>query len=222
MRTAHFDPTPRFRPRKLTLRNGRQVTLRGIREADAAEIVQAFERLSAESRYLRFMQHKRHIDPAALHQGVRPQAGHEFVFVATVPADDGFDIVGAARYVPSSCVGGASPAPLVGAGTGRRETECCEFAITVAEDWRGSGLATVLLASLVRRARHDGYHTIEGFVLADNGPMRALARRLGFQVETLPDDSGIVRVWRPLARQQPAGRAGRGRAGGLSGRTPAR
>ncbi len=45
----------RYRPRRLTLANGREVTLRAIRESDAAEIAAAFERLSADSRYARFM-----------------------------------------------------------------------------------------------------------------------------------------------------------------------
>ena len=43
--------------------------------------------------------------------------------------------------------------------------------ITMAEDWRGSGLAARLLASLMRRARRDGYATMEGWVLAENTPM---------------------------------------------------
>jgi RimJ/RimL family protein N-acetyltransferase len=188
----------RYRPRTLMLRNRRRVTLRPIREADAAELVQAFERLSATSRYLRFMQHKKQIDAGVLHRGVRPLAGEEFAFVATVPADDGYDIVGAARFVRATGEDGA-PAD-----------DTCEFAITVAEDWRGSGLATELLASLVRRARHEGYRTIEGHVLAENAPMLALARRLRFRVEPQPGAGGLLRVRRELRRTR------------ASGRTPAR
>src|SRR5512137_378198 len=148
-------PTSRYRPRRVKLREGREVTLRAIGEADAPEIVQAFERLTVESRYSRFMQHKRQLDPAALDRGVHPRPGRDFAFVATIPAGDGIDIVGAAQYVR---------ADEGDAGT-------CEFAITVAEDWRGSGLATELLASLVRRARRDGYTRMEGSVLADNSKM---------------------------------------------------
>ena len=48
----------------------------------------------------------------------------------------------------------------VRAGEGNDKT--CEFGVTVAEDWRGIGLATRLLESLVRRARRDGYETMEG------------------------------------------------------------
>lgn len=176
----------RYRPRTVVLRDGRRVTLRAIVEADAAEIVQAFERLSADSRYLRFMQHKRSIDPAQLHRGVRPEQGREFAFVATVPADDGIDIVGAARYVPAQ-----------GENT-------CEFAITVGEDWRGARLSDRLLASLMRRARRDGYRIIEGLVLAANAPMLALARRARLHVEPQAGEPTVMRVWRDL--RKPPGR----------------
>ena len=118
-------PTAAYRPRRLQLRDGRAVTLRAISPADAPEIAQAFERLTAESRYSRFMQHKRQLDPAALERGVHPRPGLDFAFVATVPAADGIDIVGAAQYVRAR----------------DDDPSTCEFAITVAEDWRGSGLA---------------------------------------------------------------------------------
>lgn len=173
-----------YRPRDLKLRDGRRVTLRAIREADAAEIVQAFDRLSQQARYSRFMQHKKSLDLAVLERGVRPVPGREFVFVATVPADDGIDIVGAARYVPVS----ADPADF----------SRCEFAITLVEDWHHSGLARELMASLVRRARRDGYAAIEGHVLADNAAMLGLARRLRFESFAVPEDPTVMLVRRRL------------------------
>ena len=172
----------KYRPRRITLRDGREVTLRAIVEADAPEIVHAFERLSAQSRYYRFMQHKRQLDDAALQRGVRPRPGRDFVFVATIPAADTIDIVGAAQYVQS----------------GDANAKTCEFAITVADDWRGSGLGTRLLASLVRRARRDGYETMEGLVIAENTAMLALARKLKFQVEVVPGDPTVLRMQRAL------------------------
>lgn len=174
--------TATYRPRKLQLRDGREVTVRAIVDADAPEIVQAFERLSADSRYYRFMQHKKQLDPAVLAKGVHPRPGRDFAFVATVPAADGIDIVGAAQYV--------------GEKGGRNKS--CEFAITVADDWRGTGLGAELLASLVRRARRDGYATMEGVVIADNAPMLALARTLAFTVEPITEDPTLVRVQRAL------------------------
>jgi L-amino acid N-acyltransferase YncA len=171
-----------YRPRRLSLRDGREVTLRAVRETDAPELVQAFERLSDDSRYSRFMQHKKQLDPAALERGVRPRPGREFVFVATTPSADGIDIVGGARYVRADDT----------------NTEMCEFAITVAEDWRDSGLATKLIGSLIRRARRDGYRTMVGLVIAGNAPMLALARDLGFTVHPVPEDATVVRVERTL------------------------
>lgn len=179
-------PAPCF-PHRLGLRDGREVTLRAVDAADGAEIVQAFERLSADSRYNRFMQHKKQLDPAALERGVHPRPGRDFVLLATIPAADGIDIAGAAQYVRAD----------------ENNASTCEFAITVAEDWRGSGLATALLTSLLRQAPGDGYATMEGSVIAENAPMLALARKLGFQIDPVPEDTTVVRVWRALesARQ---------------------
>jgi RimJ/RimL family protein N-acetyltransferase len=174
--------TGKYRPRRITLRDGREVTLRAIVEADAAKIIQAFERLSAQSRYYRFMTHKKQLDDAALQRGVHPRPGRDFVFVATIPAADTIDIVGAAQYVQA----------------GEADDKACEFAITVGEDWRGNHLATKLLASLVRRARCDGYETMEGWVIAENMAMLALARKLKFKVEPVPGDATVLRVQRAL------------------------
>jgi acetyltransferase len=199
----------RYRPRQVTLHDGREVTMRAVVESDAPEIVQAFDRLSADSRYYRFAHHKKHLSEAALERGVHPRPGRDFVFVATVAAADGIDIVGAAQYVRAD----------------EHSDETCEFAITVAEAWRGCGLASVLLASLVRRARRDGYRAMEGWVLADNAPMLALARKLHFVIEPVPGDTTVLRAQRalhpPHRRVQPARRAAstrrRRRAKGRSG-----
>lgn len=174
-------PAP-YRPRRLVLRDGREVTLRAVTEADAPAIRRAFERLSMESRYNRFLHHKKDLSPEALERGVHPVPGRGFVFVATVPGPEGFEVVGAAQYVQ------ARP----------DDDSTCEFAITLAEDWRGCGLARRLLASLLRRARRDHYAAMVGLVLAANAPMLALARKLGFVMEPSTDDSSAVLVRRRI------------------------
>lgn len=166
------------RSQRLVLRDGREVILRAITESDAPAIQRAFDHLSAESRYSRFLQHKKHLDPAALERGVHPRPGQDFALVAAVPGPGGIDIVGAAQYVR------ASPA----------DDSTCEFAITVAEDWRGCGLARELLTGLLHRARCDHYAAMVGLVLADNAPMLALAQKLGFRVEPSLDGDSVVQV----------------------------
>ncbi|MDT3678053.1 MAG: GNAT family protein [Burkholderiaceae bacterium] len=184
----------RYGPRRLRLRDGRAVTLRDVAEADAKEILQAFERLSAQSRYSRFLQHRKEIYAGELQRGVHPRPGIDFVLVATVPASDGIDIVGAAQYV------GVSADP-----------KTCEFAVTIAEDWRCNGLATALLSRLVRRARRDGYQAIEGWVLSTNAPMLAVARQLDFVVDHTAGEAGVVCLRKGLRgarsdRAKPTGR----------------
>ena len=171
------------------LRDGREVTLRAIVEADAPAIARAFERLSSASRYSRFLQHKKQLNPVALERGVHRRPGMDFAFVASVPGADDIEIVGAAQYVPAR----------------EGDTTTCEFAITVDEQWRGSGLARQLMSSLLRRARRDGYAEMEGLVLAENAPMLALARKLGFAAEPVPPDGTVLRVVRPLAPRAKAG-----------------
>lgn len=183
------------RPRLLTLRDGRQVTVRAVEGSDEAEIVRAFDRLSADSKYTRFMVHKKKLNPAALEAGLNPVPGQAFVFVATVPSSNGYEIVGAAQYVPADDreTGSSDSGDINDKG------RVCEFAITLAEDWRGSGLAVHLLACLVRRSRRDGYRRMEGHVIAANRPMLALARKLRFEVAPDPADATVVRVERQLA-----------------------
>lgn len=157
------------------------MALRDISEADAKEIVQAFERLSAQSRYSRFLQHRKEIYAGELQRGVHPRPGIDFVLVATVPASDGIDIVGAAQYVGVSA-----------------DLKTCEFAVTIAENWRCNGLATALVSRLVRRARRDGYRSIEGWVLSTNAPMLAVARHLNFVVDHAAGEAGMVCVRKGL------------------------
>ena len=93
-------------------------------------------------------------------------------------------------------------AQYVRADDGNRRT--CEFAITVAEDWRGIELAAKLLGSLVRRSRRDGYETMEGSVIAEKTAMLALARWLHFKMGPVPWDAIVVRAAR-AARPVPDG-----------------
>ena len=42
---------------------------------------------------------------------------------------------------------------------------------------------------------------MEGAVIAENAPMLALARKLGFQIDQEPDDATVVRVWHAMERE---------------------
>ncbi|AGW92952.1 MULTISPECIES: GNAT family N-acetyltransferase [Cupriavidus] len=162
-------------PFHMTLRDGRQVVLRPIRVQDKAGLLAAFHRLSEDSRYTRFMASMRELPDAMLESATHPVAGREFALVAVADDGEAGTIVGGARYA---------------AGPG---SDTCEFAVTVADDWHGVGLAKCLMQSLIGVARAAGYRNMEGFVLASNTSMRGLARKLGF-VDTVCPDDGTLRV----------------------------
>jgi RimJ/RimL family protein N-acetyltransferase len=163
-------------PMLAKLRDGREVMLREIQAQDKEEMLAAFHRLSADSRYTRFMMAMREPSPAMLEAATHPLRDREFALVAVISGEGGADnIVGGARYVyaPGS--------------------DTCEFAVTVADDWHGLGLASRLLRTLIASATARGLHCMEGYVLAVNTPMRRLARRLGF-VDRQCDEDATLRV----------------------------
>jgi acetyltransferase len=159
-----------FEPVEVALRNGRTVRLRAIGRSDEEELLQAFDRLGAEARYMRFMHSVREANLPRLRKVLDsfPETG--LAIAATVPADDGIDIVGSATFVLGS------------------RGDDCEFAVSVVDDWAGAGLGRVLMTALIDAARRRGLREMTGFVLAENGPMLRLAGKLGFAVRRDPDD----------------------------------
>lgn len=162
-----------FAPFELTLRDGREVHLRAMRESDEPEFLQAFERLSPEARYMRFMRVMGEPNVERLHEALASFPENGQGIVATVPAHDGYDIVGSAIF-------------LIG-----QDPASCEFATTVAADHGGLGLGRALMTALIAAAKQRGLHEMEGFVLTRNQPMLNLASRLGFNIAPDPDDASV-------------------------------
>ena len=156
----------------ITLRDGRVIHLRTVRPTDEAELLQAFDRIDAHSRYMRFMRSVKEPNVERLRQVLASFPEHGTGVIATVPATDGIDIAGSAVYI-------------VGDGGS------CEFAITVTPAFARTGLGTVLMKALIESARARGLRQMEGFVLAANNPMLNLAKRLGFSVGPDPDDRSV-------------------------------
>lgn len=80
-----------------------------------------------------------------------------------------------------------------------REPNTCEFAIAVADSWRGTGLARTLLERLLGHAAASGIQRVLGDTISSNSAMIALARRAGFTVARNSGDAELVRLARDLA-----------------------
>lgn len=166
--------------RQRVLFDGSPVTIRPIRAEDAPLEQDFVKHLSADSRYKRFMSTLKELPPGKLKYLTEIDYVRHLALVAIVERDGQTIEIGVARYV---------------AGPGGGD---CEFAIAIDDDWRGSGVAGVLMLSLIDAARARGMKTMEAFILSANDKMIKFARQLGFTVRRDPDDPGMMHAVRTL------------------------
>lgn len=159
---------------------GTWVTLRPLRPEDSELEADFVRRLSEETRYKRFMVTMRELPPGKLHDLTDVDQRRHVALAALAPREGLPSLVGVARYV------------IDPSGT------CCEFAVTLDDAWHGCGLAGILMHALIEVARSRGLHEMVGLVLRGNAPMLRLARQLGFEARSDPDDRETVRVRLPL------------------------
>ena len=166
--------------RNRILFDGSPVAIRPIR-ADDKPLEQDFvQHLSADSRYKRFMSTLKELPPGKLKYLTEIDYVRHLALVAIIQRN-GQDVeIGVARYV---------------AGPNGNE---CEFAIAIDDEWQGSGIAGILMLSLIDAARARGMKTMEAFILAANDKMIKFARQLGFEVRRDPDDPGMMHAVRSL------------------------
>jgi len=162
--------------RTVSLPDGRAVTIRPIRPGDAAVERDFVKGLSAQSRYQRFMYTLRDLSPEMLSRLTQIDYDREMALIAVQDTPQGERQVGVARYVMLP------------------DGQSCEFAIVVADDWQGKGLAYQLMQHLIEVARDHGLRVMDGFRLLKNARMQDLARSLGFQSGIDPDDPNLVRM----------------------------
>lgn len=157
--------------RRRRLADGREVMIRPMRAGDAAAERRFLEALSPEARRLRF--------PHAVDPDFLTHVDYDRHMAFVCEAGDG-EIVGNARYLVNP------------------DARSCEFGIVVADGWRHTGVARLLMDALVRAAQARRLDTMEGFVLSENREMIAFARALGFDLASDPHDPGLMRAVKKL------------------------
>ena len=149
---------------------GETVTIRPIRPEDAAAHAALFTRLSSEDIRYRFFSALREISPERIARMTQIDYDREMAFVAIRPNGD---TAGVSRLV-------------------REPDGAGEFAIIVDPALRGTGLARRLMERIIDWGAREGLTRIEGQVLADNMPMQAFIRRLGFTLHRLPEERDVL------------------------------
>jgi GNAT superfamily N-acetyltransferase len=144
----------------VSLRAGRKADLRPLARYDRQRLIDAFYRLSEESRYRRFFAPVQELSDESLEYLVDIDHHDHEAIVALDP--DSEELVGVARYVRQ--------AP----GSDRAEA-----AVVVADDWQRQGLGRALLEYLAKRAREEGVVGFTALVQADNRRALDLLAEIG-------------------------------------------
>jgi acetyltransferase len=159
--------------------DGRRVTLRPLRAADAGLHRAFIASLATEDLRFRFGDRVVSMSDAELERLARVDPERERIVVATLSSDAGAPIVGEVRILDDA------------------EGASAEFAIAVRSDLQGRGVGRALLESAIADCRARGLRVLYGLVDPANGGMLALASRLGFDIDHVPGGSTAV-VWLAL------------------------
>jgi acetyltransferase len=168
-----IHPYPSHLVQTWTMPDGTDVLIRPIRPEDAEMEKDFVRNLSAETKYLRFMNTLRELTEPMVARLTQIDYDREMAFIATVDQDGKEVEVGVSRYAVSP------------------DGDSCEFAIVVADEWRHRGLARKLMLVLIDAARARGLKFMEGDFLSNNERMLKFVAGLGFALSPSPDDNSI-------------------------------
>jgi GNAT superfamily N-acetyltransferase len=195
----------RERGNRVVLRDGSEVIIDQVHRTDAQLLVDAFDRLSEETRRLRFLTPKpRLTDEEVQYFSHVDHHDHEALGAMDPASGRG---VGLARYIREA-----------------GDPEVAEIAVTVADEWQGRGLGTELLNRILERAHAEGIRRFSALLEADNDTMLQLLHQIGGELRETERGAGVVgyevtlpteghpkqvrELLRAFARRQAARRAG--------------
>jgi acetyl coenzyme A synthetase (ADP forming)-like protein len=145
----------------VVLRDGSTVRIRVMRPEDEIGLCALLTSLSEDSRWLRFYCLQ---NSAGLAAEAHREANLDHAFGLIACSGDGERVVGHAFYVAI-------------------DAERAEIAFTIANDFQGRGLGTILLVQLAEVAAANGIKVFEAEVIASNHPMLQVFRGSGFPIE---------------------------------------
>ena len=182
---------PHLTPVELTLPSGMVVSLRPLGVEDRDKLAGGFERLSAESRYRRFMTPTPRLTPSELTYFSEIDYRNHFAWGVQVVKQDGLDGAGVARFVRFA-----------------DDPSAADTAFTVLDEYQGNGIGQVLFRALAIAGRVNEVQRFHFDVLADNRPMLRVLEKSGVSVDSVSSGltHGVLEVdsfvagldsWRP-------------------------
>ena len=164
--------------KEFVLRDGTRILVRPILPEDRERLREGFVRLSARSRYRRFLTSLEHLSDRQVRDLTEVDYDDHMAWVAVDPSRPSLPGLGVARYVRLA-----------------EEPAVAEAAVTVLDEYQGKGIGTILLRMLAGSARQHGIRSFRGYVLAENAPMMDILRDLG---ATAVQEGPLLRVDVPI------------------------
>ncbi|HEV7439361.1 MAG TPA: bifunctional acetate--CoA ligase family protein/GNAT family N-acetyltransferase, partial [Methylobacterium sp.] len=191
-RPARGQGHPRFAIRpypveweRTMMLKGRRILVRPVRPEDEGMFRAFFHSVSEEDLRLRFFSPVREFSHAFLARLTQLDYARAIAFVA-IDVETGA-MLGAVRLHADA------------------NHQSGEYAILIRSDRKGTGLGFALMRLMIDWARAEGIRRVEGSVLAENRPMLAVCRRLGFAVHPDREDIGVMKVALPLSDEAGSG-----------------
>jgi RimJ/RimL family protein N-acetyltransferase len=156
------------------LPDGAPVLIRPIRADDKRMLTDGLRRLSDESVHRRFLTPKRSFSRTELRYLTEVDGRDHVALVAEHPSGPARRLIAVARFVRLA-----------------QDPDAAEVAITVADDWQGRGLGSLLSEQLAAEARQLGIRRFTATMAADNVPAHRLMARLTDQLEQHHVGSGV-------------------------------
>ena len=170
-------PYPRELEEDVHLPDGRVLWLRPVRPEDEPSLQRAFATLTPEEIYLRFFAPLKTLSHAMAARFTQIDYDRQLSLVLTTHGAPGTtDFLGA---VSLDCDADIAHG---------------EFSILVHHTVSGQGLGQRLMERIIAWGRSRGLREISGDILAGNGTMLDLCRRLGFSIESRPHDAAVLRA----------------------------
>lgn len=144
------------------LEDGTKVCIRSIRPTDELRMREGIERLSAQSRYLRFFSPQRMPSQAVIERLLDADGHRHLAWGAIHSGDHDHPAIGAVHAVRDEA-----------------DTESAEFSVAIVDAFHGLGLARMLIAVLLVNCRIEGIETLDVQVLSENRAARGLITWLG-------------------------------------------
>jgi acetyltransferase len=147
--------------------------LRPIRPEDADAHAAMLSRFTSEDMRYRFFSAIRSMPTEQITRLTDVDYAREMAVIAVREATG--ETVGVARLVRNDTDGASA-----------------EFAVAVEPSAKGLGLATALMKAIISWGKGQGVQEISGQILADNAPMLAFIKRLGFVIERIPGENDVL------------------------------